>query len=218
MMKSRSPIVRLALCLILAALTPALSGCFPMAVVGIGAGALMVADRRISETYLADEAIEVRASNRLDEMFGSATHINVTSYNRMVLLTGECLSEEAKAQAERIVADVPNVRSVSNYLLIGGASTLASRSNDAFITSKVKARFVDYHYFAANHVKVVTEWGTVFLLGLVTQKEADAAVDIARTTGGVLKVVRLFEIISQEEADRLDVRANSSSSPSPRAN
>ncbi len=207
---------RLVLWLTMAALAPALAGCFPAAVVGIGAGALMVADRRISETYLADEAIEVRANNRLNEMFGTATHINVTSYNRMVLLSGECLSQEAKAQAERIVATVPNVKSISNELLVAQASTLSGRSQDSFITSKVKARFVDYHSFSANHVKVVTEWGTVFLLGLVTQKEADAAVDIARTTGGVQKVVRLFEIISQEEADRLDIRANTN--PSPKSN
>jgi osmotically-inducible protein OsmY len=207
---------RLVLWLALAALAPSLSGCFPAAVIGISAGALMVSDRRISEVYLADEAIEVRASNRLGEMFGSATHINVTSYNRAVLLTGEVLSEDAKAQAERIVTGVPNVKSISNELVVAQASAFTARSNDSFITSKVKARFVDYHTFAANHVKVVTEAGVVFLLGLVTQKEADSAVDIARTTGGVQKVVRLFEVISPEEANRLDVRTNNS--PTPKAN
>lgn len=203
----------LLLWLALAMLTPLLSGCFPAAVVGISAGALMVADRRISEVYLADEAIEVRANNRIGEYFGSATHVNVTSYNRGVLLSGECLSQEDKARIEQIVSGVPNVRVVYNQLLIAQASPISSRSNDSFITSKVKARFVDANQFSANHVKVVTEWGTVFLLGLVTQKEADAAVEIARTTSGVLKVVRLFEIISQEEADRLDVRNNSNPKP-----
>jgi osmotically-inducible protein OsmY len=203
----------LVLWLALAALAPALSGCFPLAVVGIGAGALMVSDRRISEVYVADEAIEVRANNRINEMFGSATHVNVTSFNRGVLLSGECLSQEDKARIEQIVSGVPNVRVIYNQLLVSQASTLANRSNDSFITSKVKARFVDYNQFAANHVKVVTEWGTVFLLGLVTQKEADAASSIASTTGGVLKVVRLFEIIPQEEADRLDVRNNSNPKP-----
>jgi osmotically-inducible protein OsmY len=199
--------------LALAALAPALTGCFPAAVIGVGAGALMVADRRISETYLADEAIEVRANNRIGEYFGSATHVNVTAYNRGVLLSGECLSQEDKARIEQIVAGVPNVRVVYNQLLVAQASTLSGRSNDAFVTSKVKGRFLDSKEFSANHVKVVTEWGTVFLLGLVTQKEADAAVEIARTTGGVLKVVRLFEIISPEEASRLDVRNNSNPSP-----
>jgi osmotically-inducible protein OsmY len=206
----KKPIV---LWLALAALAPVLSGCFPLAVVGISAGALMVSDRRISEVYVADEAIEVRANNRINEYFGSATHVNVTSYNRGVLLSGECLSQEDKARIEQIVAGVPNVRVIYNQLLVSQASAITGRSNDSFITSKVKARFVDYNQFAANHVKVVTEWGTVFLLGLVTQKEADSAVDIARTTGGVLKVVRLFEIIPQEEADRLDVRNNSNPKP-----
>jgi osmotically-inducible protein OsmY len=203
----------LVLWLALAALAPALTGCFPLAVVGVSAGALMVADRRISETYMADEAIEVRANNRINEYFGSATHVNVTSYNRGVLLSGECLSQEDKARIEQIVAGVPNVRAVYNQLLIAQASSMGGRSNDAFVTSKVKGRFVDQGQFSANHVKVVTEWGTAFLLGMVTQKEADAAVEIARTTGGVLKVVRLFEIISQEEADRLDVRSNSNPKP-----
>lgn len=203
----------LLLWLALATLTPLLTGCFPAAVVGISAGALMVADRRISEVYLADEAIEVRANNRIGEYFGSATHVNVTSFNRGVLLSGECLSQEDKARIEQIVSGVPNVRVVYNQLLIAQASPISSRSNDSFVTSKVKARFVDANQFSANHVKVVTEWGTVFLLGLVTQKEADAAVEIARTTSGALKVVRLFEIISQEEADRLDVRNNSNPKP-----
>lgn len=199
--------------LTLAALAPALTGCFPAAVVGVSAGALLIADRRISETYLADEAIEVRANNRINEFFGSATHVNVTSYNRGVLLSGECLSQEDKARIEQIVAGVPNVRTVYNQLLIAQASSMGGRSNDSFVTSKVKGRFLDNGQFAPNHVKVVTEWGTVFLLGLVTQKEADAAVEIARTTGGVLKVVRLFDIISQEEADRLDVGSNSNPKP-----
>jgi osmotically-inducible protein OsmY len=206
----------LVLWLALATLAPVLTGCFPAAVVGISAGALMVADRRISETYMADEAIEVRANNRIGEYFGSATHVNVTSFNRGVLLSGECLTHEDKARIEQLVAGVPNVRVVYNQLLVAQASTLSGRSTDTFITSKVKARFVDSGNFSANHVKVVTEWGTVFLLGLVTQKEADSAVEIARTTSGVQKVVRLFEIITQEEADRLDVRNNNN--PSPRTN
>ena len=156
-----------------------LAGCFPAAVVGVGAGALMVADRRITETYLADEAIEMRASNRVSEKFGTETHVNVTSYNRMLLLTGEVPTAEAKAELGRIMA----------------------------------ARFVEYNKFAANKIKVVTEWGSVFLLGLVTQREADDAVDIARTTGGVQKVVRLFEIIGDDEARRLDLTSSESKTP-----
>lgn len=187
-----------------------LAGCFPAAVVGVGASALMVADRRITETYLADEAIEIRAANRFSEKFGSEAHVNVTSYNRMLLLTGEVPTAEAKAELGKIMAAVPNVKSVSNEVLVAPASSLSGRSTDTYTTSKVKARFVDYNKFAANKVKVVTEWGTVFLLGLVTQREADEAVDIARTTGGVQKVVRLFEIIADDEARRLDLTSSDS--------
>jgi len=197
--------------LILSAITATLlAGCFPAAVVGVGAGALMVADRRITETYLADEAIEMCASSRIGEKFGSEAHVNVTSYNRMLLLTGEVPTAEAKAELGKIMATVPNVKSVSNEVLVAPASTIAGRSTDTYTTSKVKARFVDYNKFAANKVKVVTEWGTVFLLGLVTQREADEAVDIARTTGGVQKVVRLFEIIPEDEARRLDLTSSDS--------
>lgn len=196
---------RLTLWLLCATMAPLLSGCFGAAVVGAGAGALMVADRRVSETYLADEAIEIRAANRIGEKFGSLVHVNVTSYNRMVLLTGEVPDAATKAEAEKIAASVPNVRSVTNELQVAGVSSLGGRSNDTYITSKVKARFIDYSRFPANKVKVVTEAGAVYLLGLVTQREADDAVDIARTTGGVLKVVRVFEIISPEDARRLDM-------------
>ena len=206
----KTPRSRLILWLSWATLAPALSGCFPAAVVGAGAGVLMITDRRIAESYLADEGIEMRAQNRIGEKFGSQTHVNVTSYNRMVLLTGEAPDAATKAEVEKAVSGVPNVKSISNELLVAGASSLSGRSNDTYITSKVKARFVEYNKFAANKVKVVTEWGTVFLLGLVTQREADDAVDIARTTGGVQKVVRLFEIISDDDARRLDLTASES--------
>ncbi len=197
---------RLVLWLLAAFLTPLLSGCFGVAVVGVGAGALMVTDRRIAETYLADEGIEIRAGNRVSEKFGSLTHVSFTSYNRMLLLTGEVADAAAKAEVEKLAAAVPNVKSVTNELQTAGASSLSGRGNDTYITSKVKARFIDANKFSANHVKVVTEAGAVYLLGLVTQREADDAVEVARTTGGVLKVVRVFEIISAEEARRLDLR------------
>lgn len=188
----------------LSVLIPALVGCFGAVAVGAGSGALMLADRRVSESYLADEGIELRTANRISERFGDKAHVNVTSYNRMVLLTGEVPDAAAKAEAEKIATTVPNVKSISNELAIAGPASFGSRSNDTYITSKVKARFVDHNQFAANHVKVVTEAGVVFLLGLVTQAEANAAVEIARTTGGVLKVIRVFEIISPEQAKKLD--------------
>lgn len=189
--------------LLFATLVPLLAGCFGAVAVGTGVGVLAYADRRPVETQTTDEGIEWRAASRISEKFGSQTHVNVTSYNRTVLLTGEVPDAATKAEVEKIVATVPNVKAIVNELQIAGVSSLTSRSNDAYLTSKVKARFIDANQFAANHVKVVTEAGVVYLMGLVTQREANAAVEIARTTGGVLKVVRVFEIISEEEARRL---------------
>ncbi|MCX7180679.1 MAG: BON domain-containing protein [Proteobacteria bacterium] len=205
-MKVRS-MAALALCV------PFLAGCFGAAAVGVGTGALMMADRSNPETYVSDEGMEIRALSRISEKYGDKVHVNVVSYNRMMLLTGEAPSETIKTDVEKIASGVPNVKSITNELAIAGPSSFGGRSNDSYITSKVKARFVDANKFAANHVKVVTEAGVVFLLGLVTQAEADAAVDIARTTGGVLKVVRVFEIISREQARALD----NTSSPAPDA-
>ncbi|MDK9701907.1 MAG: BON domain-containing protein [Sulfuritalea sp.] len=190
--------------LALALCAPILAGCFGAAAVGVGAGALMLTDRRNPETYVSDEAMEIRALNRINEKYGDKVHVNVISYNRMMLLTGEVPTEAIKADAEKLASGVPNVKSISNELAIAGPSSYGGRSNDSYITSKVKARFVDAGKFQPNHVKVITEAGVVFLLGLVTQAEAAAAVEIARTTGGVQKVVRVFEIISPEQARAID--------------
>jgi len=190
---------------LLAALVPVLAGCVGAAVVGAGAaGALIYADRRQAETIMTDEGIEIRAGNRISDKFGDRVHINITSYNRTVLLTGEVPDADVKAEIEKITAGVPNVKAISNELQIGALSSLQNRSNDAYLTSKVKARFIDANQFATNHVKVVTENGVVYLMGLVKQRESASAVEIARTTAGVLKVVRVFEVISDTEARRLD--------------
>lgn len=204
------PQLRIRLLILLAAAVPLLAGCLGAAVVGVGAGALLIADRRVPENYLADEGIEVRANARISENFGSKVHVDVTSFNRMMLIAGEVPDAATRAEVEKVVSGVPNVRSIVNELQVAGPTSLPARSNDAYITSKVKARFIDAGKFAANHVKVMTEAGTVYLLGLVTQREADDAVEIARTTGGVQKVVRVFEIISEDEARRLDMRKNAS--------
>lgn len=193
--------------ILLAALTPVLAGCFGAAAVGVGAGALSYADRRLTEVQLTDEGIEIRAVNRVSEKYGDRVHLNVTSYNRTVLLTGEVPDAATRADVEKLVSGVANVKAISNELQVAGVSSLTSRSNDVFITSKVKARFIDANRFAANHVKVVTENSVVYLMGLVTQAESAAAVEIARTTGGVQKVVRVFEVISEEEARRLSPQA-----------
>lgn len=191
---------------LIAVAVPALQGCFPAIATGVGAGTLMFLDRRTSGAYVEDEAIEWKAENRIGERFGDRAHVNAISFNRNVLLTGEAPDAAAKTEIEHIVAGLSNVRGVTNEVQIAGVSSYAARSNDAYITSKVKARFVEANRFAANHVKVVTEAGTVYLMGLVTRGEADAATDLARTTGGVQKVVRVFEYIADDEARRLDNR------------
>jgi len=172
-----------------------LQGCFPVVATGAGTGVLMAEDRRTSGTFIEDQGIELKASNRLDEKFKNTIHINITSYNRTVLMTGEVLTDATKQEAEEIVRSVPNVSNVINELTIGVGSSYTSRSNDSYLTSKVKVRFVDIGKFQANHVKVVTENNVVYLLGMVTHKEADNAVEIARTTSGVQKVVKLFEYL-----------------------
>lgn len=205
---SKSLRTRLALPLLLAALVPSLQACFPVVAGGVTAGVLMATDRRSSGTYVEDEGIELKAANRISDLLKDRGHVNVTSYNRKVLLTGEVPSEDLKAQAEQAAAAVPNVQAITNDLQVAGVSALSSRSNDAYITSKVKARFIDAQRFAANHVKVVTEAGTVYLLGMVTEGEAKAAVEVARTTAGVRKVVNVLEIITVAQARELDLRQN----------
>lgn len=179
----------------LLALLPALmlQGCVGVAVVGAGSAALSAADRRTTGVQIEDERIELVSSNRFGEKFGDKAHLNITSYNRNVLLTGEVADVASKEEVEKIVRGVPNVRGITNDLQVGPLATLSSRANDAGITGKVKARFVDARKFNAVHVKVVTEASVVYLLGIVNETEANDAVEVARTTGGVRKVVKVFE-------------------------
>lgn len=172
-----------------------LGGCVPVVAVGVGAGALMADDRRTSSTYLMDEEIELKAASRIRESFKEGVHVNVTSYNRRVLLTGETADAAARGKTEQIAREVSNVRDVQNEVLLAGVSSIMARSSDAYITTKVKARFLDDRRFSANHVKVVTEAGTVFLMGLVTREEGNAAAEVAAKTSGVGKVVKVFEYI-----------------------
>jgi osmotically-inducible protein OsmY len=177
-------------------LAPQLQGCVEMAVVGAGAAALASDDRRSIGAQTEDKDIDLRGESRVNARFGDRVHINVTSYNRNVLLTGEAPDAATREQIERIVREIPNVRGVVNEIQVAGVSSYSARGNDSYLTSKVKARFIDNGgSFSANQVKVVTESSAVYLLGLVTRKEAEAAVEIARTTGGVQKVVRVFEYI-----------------------
>jgi osmotically-inducible protein OsmY len=183
--------------LLLILFVPFLSGCALLVaagvVSGVGTGVAMSHDRRTSGIFVEDEGIELKSSRRISERYGSNAHINVTSYNRNVLLTGEAPSNGAKADIGDLVKDVEHVRNVINEINVGPTSTFASRSSDTLITSKVKGRFIDGGKFQVNHVKVVTENGVVYLLGLVNRKEADSAVEIAGSTSGVRKVVKVFE-------------------------
>ncbi|WP_249661522.1 BON domain-containing protein [Variovorax sp. PCZ-1] len=181
-----------------------LSGCLPLVVGGAVVGGTLVAtDRRTSGAQLEDEGIELRSANRLREAFLERVHINATSYNRQVLLTGEVPTEADKVRAQEIVSRVENVRSIVNELAVLGNSTLTARSSDALVTGRVKASFVDAKDLYANAFKVITERGTTYLMGRVSQREADRATEIARTSPGVQRVVRVLEIISEEELQRL---------------
>jgi len=195
MKKSRSCFL-----LILSLLAVSLQGCIEMAAVGAGAAALGYEDRRTAGTLVEDEGIELRATNRVSERFGDRVHVNVTSYNRSVLVTGEVPDANTKAEIGKIVQGVPSVRSLTNDLQVAGGSSLSSRASDSTITGKVKARFLDSGRFSAVHVKVITEASVVYLLGIVTESEANEAVELARTTGGVRKVVKVFEYCKPTDA------------------
>ncbi len=172
-----------------------LQGC-EMAVLGAAAGSAVTAfeDRRTSGTQIDDEGIELRIGNRVADRFGDKVHLNVNAYNRFALLTGEAPDEATRAEIEKIALAVPNVRGVSNDLQIGAPSSMSSRANDSFITSKVKARLLDASHVSPVHVKVATEAAVVYLMGVVTEQEGEGAVEVARTTGGVRRVVKIFEI------------------------
>ena len=188
-----------------ATILPALQGCFPIIAAGVTTGVLATVDRRSVGTQTEDESIEWKASARVGEKLGDKAHLNFTSYNRKILMTGEVPSAEDKAEAERIVAALPNVQYVYNELAVGPASSFSNRSNDAFITSKVKSRSLDTGKFNPVHVKVVTEASVVYLMGMLTKPEADAAINVASHTAGVRTVVNLLEIITPAKARELDV-------------
>ena len=188
----------------MALLTSALTACVPLLLGGaVGGGAMVAVDRRTSGTQLEDEGIELRALSRLQTPLVERNHVNLTSYNRQVLLTGEVANMQDKQQIERTIASVENVVSIVNELAVMGNSSLTQRSSDTLVTGRVKASLIDARDLSANAFKVVTERGTTYLMGRVTQREADRATQMVRATPGVQKVVRLFEIISEQELARL---------------
>ncbi|MDR7093438.1 BON domain-containing protein [Hydrogenophaga laconesensis] len=190
--------------LAVAALGATLSACAPLVVGGAAVTALVAVDRRTSGAQLDDQGIELRASNRLKDELGDAhARYAISSYNRRVLLTGEASSEAVKTKITQIVSGVENVREVINELGVTSSPSLKERASDTLITGRVKASLVDAKDLSASAFKVVTERGTVYLMGRVTQREADRATDIARNTQSVARVVRVFEIISEQELANL---------------
>ncbi|MFY7873696.1 MAG: BON domain-containing protein [Limnohabitans sp.] len=199
-----------------AALSAALSGCAPLVLGGAMVTGVVATDRRTAGTQLEDEGIELKVAAAVRQTLGERVHLNVTSFNRQVLLTGEARTEADKAQVERLARSQENVRLVVNDLEVTLPSTLTQRSRDTVITSKVKAAFLDAKDLPFNAIKVVTERSVVYLMGRVTAREAKRATDIARGIGGVAKVVRVFEDISEEELRRISQPTASPPAPAAR--
>ncbi len=193
----------LATALLCGAMLTSLTGCIELMVGGAVMGGVAAADRRPLGAQTEDKSIALKGESRIPSIVGDAGHVNVTSFNRRVLLTGEVRDEAMKNAVEREVRNIEGVESVANELIIAGPASYTSRSNDALITTKVKASLVDMKTISAASFKVVTENATVFLMGRVTQREGTVAADVARGVGGVQKVVKLFDYISEAELKQL---------------
>jgi osmotically-inducible protein OsmY len=180
-----------------------LSACAPLIVGGAVMTGVMATDRRTTGTQVEDESIEIKVGSAVRQEMGDRIHLNVTSFNRQVLLSGEVTTAADKARAEKVAQSQENVNAVVNDLAVMPVSSLTQRSKDTVITGRVKAAFVDAKDLQVNAIKVVTERGIVYLMGRVTSREAKRATDIARGIGGVTKVVRVFEEISEQELQRL---------------
>jgi osmotically-inducible protein OsmY len=181
-----------------------LPACAPVLVGGaMVGGALASVDRRTAGTQVEDQAIELKGAARVRELAGEQAHVNVTSYNRIVLLTGEVPDAAARGAVEQAIGRIEGVRSVVNELAVMGKTTLTARSNDAVLSARVKAGFIDAKDLQVNTVKVTTERGVVHLMGRVTEREATRAVAVARSVPGVQKVVRVFEILTDAQLAEL---------------
>lgn len=176
-----------------------LSACAPLVLGGAVGGAFMATDRRTSGTQVEDKGIEIKAASRIRSALGERGHVSVNSYNRVVLLTGEVASDSDKQAAEQATSQTENVKSVVNELAVMGNSSLTSRSNDVLLQTKVKATLVDARDVMSNAFKVVVERGDVFLMGMVTEREANRVAELVSTVGGVQKVVKVLHIISEDE-------------------
>jgi osmotically-inducible protein OsmY len=186
----------LAAAMLAAAVAVPLGGCVPMVVAaGVGAGAMVAGDRRSAGVQLDDQSREFRITTEAGTRWGNDIHLNVTSYNGVVLLTGEAPSAQVSGEIGRLASAQGGVKRVENALVVGPVSDLGARSNDTLITSKVKARFVEAGKFDINTVKVVTERSVVYLLGIVKRSEAADAAELAATTAGAARVVKVFDYL-----------------------
>jgi osmotically-inducible protein OsmY len=189
------------------ALLSSLAGCVPLVVGGAVAGAVASVDRRTLGAQTEDKSIALKAEIKVPKITGEAGHVNVNSYNRRVLLTGEVKDEAMKAAVEREVRAIEGVVSLNNELEIAGPASYTSRTSDALVTTKVKASLVDMKTISANSFKIVTERGTVYLMGRVTQREGQVAADVTRGVSGVQKVVKILDYITEEELKALTPQA-----------
>ena len=184
----------------------------PLMFGGVIGGAMVASDRRTTGIQVEDEGIEQRSATAIRENFGSKEHINITSYNRQVLITGEVTSDTARSQVEQLIGRVQNVRSVVNELAVGQVSSTSERASDVLLVAKVKASMVDTEDVFANVFKVVGERGTIYLMGRVTQRESKRATEVVRGVSGVKRVVRVFEYITEDELRAMQPKRSDSQS------
>jgi osmotically-inducible protein OsmY len=187
-----------------------LTGCFPLVLGGaVVGGTAVYTDRRTSGTQLEDQAIELKALSRISEAIGTRGRVSVTSYNRLVLVTGEVVSDADRGLVEQTVSRIENVRSIVNEVSVANPLSAHNPGTDLVLTGKIKASLIDSKDLFAQAVKVVNERSTIYLMGRVTEREATRAAEIARGVGGVHKVVRVFEIISESELSNLNASSAS---------
>ncbi len=191
----------------------ALSGCFPLAAGALAVGGLALTDRRTVGAQTEDQSIELKVGNRLGNALAKAGGISVTSYNRQVLLTGSVTDETSKREAGAIAGKVDNVKAVVNELVVGPRASVSGAASDAALTSKVKASFVEAKDVQASSIKVVTEQGVVYLMGVVTEREATRAAQIAARVSGVAKVVTVFEYVSEDQLANIERRQRGDTGP-----
>lgn len=205
----------MSLVLIMGVCAPLLQGCFPVVAAGVVTTALSVSDRRTTGTQVEDQSIELKADSRIRERFGSRVSAGTVSFNRRVLVYGQAPDLATKQEIGRIVAAVPNVREIINEVEIAGTQGLGTASGDALITTRVKTSLVDSKDLQANAIKVVTERGVVYLMGLVTEREASRAAQIAAGVSGVVKVVKVFEPISEAQLAEINRQAQKNQAGTP---